>query len=76
MSTIVFNGSFANAFLTDPGNESCSLMLGTKETNACNCIIFDNGVFENFKLADEPFAKALKLSLKLVHWLIMIYMED
>ena len=53
-----------------------AVMLGTKETNACNCIIFDSGVFENFILVNEPFAKALKLSLKLVHWLIMIYMEN
>ena len=36
-----------------------------------DCIILDNWIFENFILADEPFA-----SLKLVHQLITIYVQN
>ena len=42
--------------------------------NPPNCTILDSWIFENFILADERFAKALRIeSLKLVYQLIIIY---
>ena len=45
-----------------------------------NCTNLDNWVFENFTLADELFAMALRIFLsvsnKLVYQLIIIYVEN
>ena len=35
--------------------------ISNSPKNPRDCIILDNRVFENFILADEPFAKALQI---------------
>ena len=65
LGSLLFN-SFANEFFTEFADDIISLIgepniLGGPKINPPNHTILDNWVFENFILADEPFAKALRI---------------
>ena len=54
----------------------CGIATSNSRRIPPDCIILDIWVFENFILADKPFAKKLYISLKLVYQLIIISVEN
>ena len=51
----LFNASFPARNIT------CGIAAINSPRTPPNCIILDSSVFENFLLADKPFAKALRI---------------